>query len=233
MSTDATADFADWFRQSAPYIRAHRGRTFVIYVPGAAPQAAAALAAADQPLRQHEGHPVVDAAQLAQLRGVIGTLRLELEAAASASLPNTPLAGNALRLIGGNLLFARPLGVRSGVDHLHAGLPRRLDVDAVRAYLREDAVVVISPLGVSPTGENFLLDAPRPSLPASCRPTNYCCSRPTWFPDRPRSPPSSIPPARRRSPPQHRSPPRPSRRRCRHCCGRQPMPASRAYAART
>lgn len=189
MPTDATADFAGWFRQSAPYIRAHRGRTFVIYVPGAvlagggaaliqdvalltslgihvvvvhgaAPQAAAALAAAELPLRQHGGHPVVDAAQLARLRAVIGTLRLELEAAASASLPNTPLAGSALRLIGGNLLFARPLGVRGGVDHLHAGLPRRLDVDAVRAYLREDAVVVISPLGVSPTGENFLLDAP-------------------------------------------------------------------------
>lgn len=35
MPTDATADFAGWFRQSAPYIRAHRGRTFVIYVPGA------------------------------------------------------------------------------------------------------------------------------------------------------------------------------------------------------
>ncbi|MBT7329891.1 MAG: amino-acid N-acetyltransferase, partial [Oceanospirillaceae bacterium] len=33
---ETNQQYVNWFRHSAPYINAHRGRTFVIYLPGEA-----------------------------------------------------------------------------------------------------------------------------------------------------------------------------------------------------
>lgn len=181
--------FIKWFRNSSPYINAHRGRVFVVYfagevlhqgalaglvqdisllanlgvhlvlVHGAQPQIQARLQAHDMELTYHQGLPVVDAAALSCIKQAIGTMRLEIEAHFSAALASHPMISPSLPLVSGNLILARPLGVREGIDHLYSGEVRRLDTQAVRTYLTHDCIVLLSPLGYSPTREMFYLDA--------------------------------------------------------------------------
>ena len=50
--------------------------------------------------------------------------------------------------------------VRDGVDYQHTGEVRRVDAEAIRGRLDTGAIVLIPPLGYSPTGEVFNLQAP-------------------------------------------------------------------------
>ena len=181
--------FADWFRNSSPYINAHRGRTFVILIEGDAlsssrrtqliqdlallhtlgvklvvvfgvrPQVAEALQAAGIEADRHQGRWVVTREILGHLEQQVATLRLRLEASLSQGLPNTPLHGVELSAVSGNLVMAKPLGVRHGVDFLHGGEVRRVRSEAIQGLLSQQAIVVLPPLGYSSTGEVFDLDA--------------------------------------------------------------------------
>ncbi len=86
-----------------------------------------------------------------------GQLRYEIEAAFSQGLPNTPMAGATVRVISGNFLTARPVGIVDGVDFQHSGLVRKVDVDGIQRTLDMGALVLLSPFGFSPTGEAFNL----------------------------------------------------------------------------
>ena len=159
--------FADWFRNSSPYINAHRGRTFVILIEGDAlsssrrtqliqdlallhtlgvklvvvfgvrPQVAEALQAAGIEADRHQGRWVVTREILGHLEQQVATLRLRLEASLSQGLPNTPLHGVELSAVSGNLVMAKPLGVREGVDFLHGGEVRRVRSEAIQG-LKDD-----------------------------------------------------------------------------------------------
>jgi len=72
-------------------------------------------------------------------------------------LANSPMAGATLRVASGNFVTARPLGVVGGVDLMHTGVVRKVDVSAIRARLDQGEMVLLSPLGYSPTGEIFNL----------------------------------------------------------------------------
>ncbi len=177
------------FRHSSPFIHAHRGRTFVVsfggealtdtagaglvhdlallsglgirlvLVPGARPQIEQRLAARGTAIEYVNGLRVTTPEALEAVRDAIGSVRLELEARFSMGLANSPMAGVRLPVASGNFVTARPLGVRDGVDHQLTGEVRRIDAAAIRARLDEGAVVIVSPLGVSPTGEQFNLYA--------------------------------------------------------------------------
>jgi amino-acid N-acetyltransferase len=54
---------------------------------------------------------------------------------------------------------AKPLGIRDGVDFGHTGEVRRVDVEGLRGKLEQGNVVLLSPIGYSPTGEIFNLSA--------------------------------------------------------------------------
>jgi amino-acid N-acetyltransferase len=84
-------------------------------------------------------------------------LRFEIEAAFSQGLPNTPMANATVRVVSGNFLTARPVGIVDGIDHLHSGLVRRVDHGAIRRAIDSGAIVLLSPFGFSPTGEAFNL----------------------------------------------------------------------------
>ncbi|HRM93121.1 MAG TPA: amino-acid N-acetyltransferase, partial [Alicycliphilus sp.] len=62
-----------------------------------------------------------------------------------------------VRVISGNFLTARPVGIVDGVDFQHTGLVRKVDVEGIRRTLASEAMVLISPFGFSPTGEAFNL----------------------------------------------------------------------------
>ncbi|MDR9480964.1 MAG: amino-acid N-acetyltransferase [Spiribacter sp.] len=178
-----------WFRHSSPFIHAHRGRTFVVsfggealsadnadalvhdlallsglgvrlvLVPGARPQIEARLNQSGAAIEYVDGRRVTNAEALRCVQDAVGHVRLTLEALFSMGLANSPMAGTRVQVAAGNFVTARPLGVRNGVDYAHTGEVRRIDADAINARLDDGAVVVVSPLGVSPTGEQFNLYA--------------------------------------------------------------------------
>ncbi|MGZ8341623.1 MAG: amino-acid N-acetyltransferase, partial [Telluria sp.] len=57
----------------------------------------------------------------------------------------------------GNFVTARPLGVIDGVDLELTGITRKVDAERIHAILGTDSLVLLSPLGFSPTGEAFNL----------------------------------------------------------------------------
>jgi amino-acid N-acetyltransferase len=68
------------------------------------------------------------------------------------------VASARLRVTSGNFVTAKPLGIRDGVDFQHTGEVRRVDTDAINSRLAQGEIVLISPVGYSPTGEVFNLD---------------------------------------------------------------------------
>jgi amino-acid N-acetyltransferase len=72
-------------------------------------------------------------------------------------LPNSPMAGADIRVASGNFITAKPLGVLDGVDYLHTGEVRKVDATAIGRRLTDSELVLVSPLGYSPTGEVFNL----------------------------------------------------------------------------
>ncbi len=181
--------FVDGFRQSAPYINAFRGRTFVIVfggevvadeqfatlthdiallnslgirlilVHGTRPQIEQRLNARGISFEYIDGRRITDDAALACVKEASGTVRLEIEALLSMGLANSPMAGARIRVASGNFVTARPLGIRDGIDHLHTGEVRRIDHEAINQQLNDGAIVLLSPTGYSPTGEIFNLTA--------------------------------------------------------------------------
>jgi amino-acid N-acetyltransferase len=179
--------FVAWFRAAAPYIHAFRGRTFVVafggevvadgkfvalthdinllaslgvrlvLVHGTRPQIDAELLARGLAARYVRGLRVTDEAAMQCVKQANGRLRVEIEALLSMGLPNSPMANAEIRVAGGNFVSARPRGVVDGVDMLYTGEVRRIHADAMRARLDAGELVLLSPLGYSPTGEIFNL----------------------------------------------------------------------------
>lgn len=176
-----------WVRQAAPYIHAFRGKTFVIafggevlgsgaaqalihdialldamgirlvLVHGARPQIDVEMASRGLTPRFHNGLRVTDAEVLECVKRAMGVTRIEIEAMLSQGLPNTPLAGGFLRVTGGNFVTARPVGVVDGVDFQYTGAVRKVVAEEIQGDLAQENVVLITPIGASPTGEIFNL----------------------------------------------------------------------------
>lgn len=176
-----------WVRQAAPYIHAFRGKTFVIafggevlesaaaqalihdialldsmgihlvLVHGARPQIDTEMQARGLTPRFHKGLRVTDGETLECVKRAMGVTRIDIEAMLSQGLPNTPMAGGFLRVTGGNFITARPVGVVDGIDFQYTGAVRKVVAEEIRADLDQENVVLITPIGASPTGEIFNL----------------------------------------------------------------------------
>lgn len=181
--------FVEWFRNSSPYIHAHRGKTFVIsfggeavedhcfadlvhdiallqglgirivLVHGARPQIEERLKLRQAEMQYINGLRVTDDTALHCVKEAAGSVRVEIEALLSMGLANSPMAGAQIRVVSGNFVTARPLGVLDGVDYGHTGEVRRVDSNAINKALDGGAIVLIPSLGYSPTGEVFNLSA--------------------------------------------------------------------------
>ena len=187
MSAVFNFTFVPWFRSVAPYIHTHRGKTFVVALAGEAiaagklqniaqdlaliqsmgvkivlvhgfrPQVNEQLRAKGHEARYSHGLRITDEVALDSAQEAAGQLRYEIEAAFSQGLPNTPMAGSTVRMISGNFITARPVGVIDGIDFKHSGLVRKVDAVGIRRTLDFGAMVLMSPFGFSPTGEAFNL----------------------------------------------------------------------------
>jgi len=184
---DNPTQFVSWLRSVAPYIHAFRGKTFVVAFPGelvmagalpvlahdlsllhalgirvvlvhgSRPQVEEQLALRKVESRFHNGLRITDEVALECAKEAAGELRLDIEAAFSQGLPNTPMANAAIRVISGNFVIARPVGIIDGVDHELTGLARKIAYEAINPILNAGGLVLLSPLGFSPTGEVFNL----------------------------------------------------------------------------
>jgi amino-acid N-acetyltransferase len=129
----------------------------LVLVHGFRPQVSEQLRAKGHPERFSHGIRITDAVALDSAQEAAGQLRFEIEAAFSQGLPNTPMANAVLRVISGNFLTARPVGIVDGVDFQQSGLVRKVDAAAIRRAIDGGALVLLSPFGFSPTGEAFNL----------------------------------------------------------------------------
>jgi amino-acid N-acetyltransferase len=180
-------EFVAWLRSVAPYIHAFRGKTFVVAFPGelvmagalpvlahdlsllhalgikvvivhgSRPQVEEQLALRHVEARFHNGLRITDMSALECAKEAAGELRLDIEAAFSQGLPNTPMAHAAIRIISGNFVVAKPLGVIDGIDFEWTGLTRKIAYETINPILNNGGLVLLSPLGFSPTGEVFNL----------------------------------------------------------------------------
>ena len=185
MQATQQANFVRWFRAAAPYIHAFGGRTFVIafggevvadgsfvalthdlnllaslgvrlvLVHGARPQIDAQLRSTGLKTQYVRGIRVTDEQALASVKQASGQVRVEIEALLSMGLPNSPMANADIRVASGNFVTARPRGVVDGVDMCYTGEVRKVDADAINIRLDDGELVLLSPLGYSPTGEIF------------------------------------------------------------------------------
>ena len=179
--------FVHLIRSAAPYVHAFRGRTFVIafggevvaddeflgvihdlnllhslgiglvVVHGCRPQVEAILAAQGIPSRYAHGVRVTDVDAMDCVLEAAGQVRARIEALLSLGLANSPMAGARNRVSTGNYLTAKPMGVVDGVDMELTGEVRRVDTEAIQQRLDDGDIVLISPMGYSPTGEIFNL----------------------------------------------------------------------------
>ena len=180
-----TNDYSQWFRGSTPYISAHRGKTFVVFLGGdALAHPNITNIAHDLALLHvlgvrlvlvHGGRPQLDAAlpnsqthnsrritapqDMDTVTGLYGLLRSQLEGLFSTGLPNTPLHNVNISVVSGNFVTAKPIGVIDGVDHLLTGQLRNLAADRISSLLDSGNIVLQSPLGFSSSGQGFNLAA--------------------------------------------------------------------------
>ncbi len=188
MNKDAN-NFVSWFRQASPYIHAHRGSTVVlafggeavqekefshlihdiallhslglrlVLVHGTRPQIEERLSLRGAAMQIINGMRVTDEHTLLCVKEAAGTVRVEIEALLSTGLANSPMSGAQISVDSGNFVTAKPLGIIDGVDYQHTGEVRRINTTALQQRLDAGAMVLISPLGYSPTGEVFNLNA--------------------------------------------------------------------------
>ncbi|MGI9284795.1 MAG: amino-acid N-acetyltransferase, partial [Pseudomonadales bacterium] len=146
-----TPQYVDWFRSTSPYINAHRGKTFVLATSGAAvahanftniaqdivllhslgvrllivhgakPQISAQLQLSGIGARRVEGLRVTDQQALPHVIASVGQVRAEIEALLTAGVVQPSQRGHSVRVVGGNFVTAKPIGVQYGVDFEHTG----------------------------------------------------------------------------------------------------------------
>ncbi|HIE90304.1 MAG TPA: amino-acid N-acetyltransferase [Methylophilaceae bacterium] len=180
-------DFVHWFRSAAPYIHAFRGRTFIIafggevvseqqfialshdlnllasldvrlvLVHGLRPQVEKRLIRENLKPAYHHGLRITDDTAMEAVKEANGSMRVEIEALLSMGIANSPMAGSDIRVASGNFITAKPLGVIDGVDLQHTGEVRKIDAASIQKRLDDGELVLLSPVGYSPTGETFNL----------------------------------------------------------------------------
>jgi len=184
-----TQQYVQWFRGAAPYIKAHRKKTFVILISdevifsdrfiglvhdiallnhlgiklvllhGSRNRIDAQLAKNNLDSRFHQNIRITDVEILPCIVQAINEVKTYFESQLSMGLPNTPMSGSEISLLSGNFVTGMPLGVIDGVDMQHAGKVRDIKHEEIKGLLELNHVILLSNIGYSRTGEVFNLPA--------------------------------------------------------------------------
>jgi amino-acid N-acetyltransferase len=180
-------NYVKWFRNAAPYINAHRGKTVVlmfggeavlhpnfaniihdiallrslgvklVLVHGARPQIEERMEQRNITRNIENNIRVTDAETLIAVKDATGSMRLHIEALLTMGLVNSPMHGSQIRVSTGNFVIAKPIGVLNGVDYKYTGSVRKIDAVGIHTQLDYGSIVLLSPIGYSSTGEVFNL----------------------------------------------------------------------------
>ena len=129
----------------------------LVLVHGARPQIDAALQLLNIESRFHNDLRITDAAALNAVKAAVGMVKADVESRLSVGLPNSPMHGARIRVVSGNFVTAKPLGVIDGVDFQHTGEVRRIEHQAIAELLAQRNIVLLSSAGYSPAGDMFNL----------------------------------------------------------------------------
>lgn len=187
MTVDPNGFNAHWLRHASPYINQHRGRTFVfllngdvldhpnaisilhdlvllhslgvriVIVHGSRPQINAALANAKLQSQFVDGRRVTTKDCMPLVAQAVGLKRMKIEAHLTTDMEASPMRGAKLRVVSGNFIVARPIGIENGIDFAHSGVVRKVDKVGIEQALDNQNVVLVSHIGFSRTGEMFNL----------------------------------------------------------------------------
>lgn len=179
--------YVHWFRNSAPYINAHRNKTFVlmfsgdavlddnfqhiihdiallhslgirlILVHGARPQINVNLQEKNLTTPFHDHRRITTRESLSSVMQAVGAIRLQIEALLSMGLANSPMYGARIDVVSGNFVTAKPYGIRGGIDYQLTGEVRSIDTEAIHKHLDNHNIVLLGPSGYSTTGEVYNL----------------------------------------------------------------------------
>ena len=182
-----TTNNINWFRQASPYIFQHRHKTAVVMVPGefieppylsnivsdiavlsslgvnvvvvhgARKQIEDALKIKNFSSSFHQGVRITPQTHLEEILRAVGATRSLIEAAFSCGLPSSAMHGSRLSIRSGNFVSAMPRGIIDGVDYQFTGEIRSADGAGITSLLKDNNIVLVSPLGYSLTGELFNL----------------------------------------------------------------------------
>lgn len=182
-------ELVQWFRGAAPYIKAHRKKTFVILISDEFIQSDHFIGLIhDIALLNHLGIKLVilhgsrgkidqhlannnistqfnqntrisDVESLPYIIQAINQVKTQIESHLSMGLPNTPMSGSDISLVSGNFVIGMPLGVIDGIDMQHSGKVREIKHKVIEDLLNQNHVILLSNIGYSRTGEIFNLPA--------------------------------------------------------------------------
>src|SRR5882672_426694 len=122
----------------------------IVLVPGAGHQSKLLSERLHEPISNHDGTGVTDAA----------TLSIAITAATNVT--HEILEGlklNDIRAAQTNAIESIPLGIIKGIDHQHTGKVHQIDVELLRTLLDKGIVPVIPPLGFDGNGHTYRLNS--------------------------------------------------------------------------
>lgn len=189
-----------WFRDSSPYIDAHRDRTFVICLAGDALRSdnlkniisdcALLNSLGVRLVIVFNADSAIENAMTADEWRLSGELRIttpdqmntaadvlggqihRLSAMFASSSPDSPAILNKDRpevlTTSGSFIKARPIGIVGGIDYQNSGSVRKVASEAISGQLNNGAIVLIAPMGYSPSGEFFYLNAEEVACETAC-----------------------------------------------------------------
>tara|TARA_B100002019_G_scaffold231757_1_gene205472 strand:- start:786 stop:2147 length:1362 start_codon:yes stop_codon:yes gene_type:complete len=174
-----------WFRQAAPYINIHKDRTFVITLCSEATihknidtilhdiallNTLGARIIIVHGINFHlqkkiidnnlnnifvNEKRVIDKKVIKYAIECASIIRSNIETKLSTSLVNTGPYKSKIKIASANIITAKPVGVIEGVDMLFTGKVRKIDTESIVRLLDLGNIVLLSPLGLSPSGETF------------------------------------------------------------------------------
>jgi len=187
--SESNHELIRWLRESSPYINKHRHTTAVIAISSRSMKhkncrallhdiatlrtlgikvviVFGTRAYIDEQLAQRDKVPVFHEQTRVTSREcmdiviqVSGFLRHQIESQLSMGLINSPMHEANISVSSGNFVVAQPIGVKDGVDFEHSGTVRKIRSDAIQRHLDLNDIVLIGPIGHSPSGESFNLQA--------------------------------------------------------------------------